>query len=369
MIEYQKEAILISFLNEKDKYKRLADYIVHLIKEDPLLPKESLHTIIYRIKDEFRLIEKIDKHNNELEAGEPAITEDNYQTRISDLLGVRMICLRLSDITKVEIYLRLLSEENIINFVKEPDHKRSFILPLNPVDLISDDIDLRYGGYSSIHYQMELGDNSGAPPRLEGLQFELQLRTILEEAWSEIDHKYRYVKSRADVKLPEHINMGFYTLSAYLQVAALHAEHLSHSVEVHSLKMIAKIKGKDQILQTNEICIEFPSSEIENILLKTLGFIVTPRTMVYIEKRLMDINSAEKPQIKLQKLLSKNRLIEFKDIYQDIFGTQPFSDAKKRNIDLINILNYAIFYELQGERVAQEGLRGVLRWRKDRSIC
>src|SRR5210317_1032277 len=71
MIAYQKEAILISFLNEKERYKKLAEYIVHLIRDDPSSPKESLHTIVYRIKDELRIIEKIDKQNRELEAGAP----------------------------------------------------------------------------------------------------------------------------------------------------------------------------------------------------------------------------------------------------------------------------------------------------------
>ena len=98
MIAYQKEAILISFLNEKERYKKLAEYIVHLIRDDPSSPKESLHTIVYRIKDKLRIIEKIDKQNRELEAGAPPITEKNYRTRVGDLLGVRIICLRLSDI-------------------------------------------------------------------------------------------------------------------------------------------------------------------------------------------------------------------------------------------------------------------------------
>jgi putative GTP pyrophosphokinase len=31
----QKEAILIAFLKEKEKYKKLAEYIVHLIQDDP----------------------------------------------------------------------------------------------------------------------------------------------------------------------------------------------------------------------------------------------------------------------------------------------------------------------------------------------
>ena len=73
MKKHQREAILISFLNEKEKYKKLAEYIVHLIRDDPSSPKESLHTIIYRIKDELRLIEKINRLNKELEAGEPQI--------------------------------------------------------------------------------------------------------------------------------------------------------------------------------------------------------------------------------------------------------------------------------------------------------
>ncbi len=239
MIEYQKEAIIVSFLNEKVRYKKLAEYIVHLIGDDPSSPKESLHTIIYRIKDELRIIEKIDKQNKELEAGVPPITEKNYRTRVGDLLGVRIICLRLSDIEKVEAYLGLLAEEKILRFVKGPIQKRSFILPIDPGELISDGIDLSYSGYSSIHYQVELGENSDAPSGLEGLQFEFQLRTILEEAWGEIDHKYRYVRSRSGVALPEYIHTGFYNFSAYLQVAALQAEYLCRLAE----RRPQKVKG------------------------------------------------------------------------------------------------------------------------------
>jgi len=379
MKKHQREAILISFLNEKEKYKKLGEYIVQLIQDDPSSPKESLHTIIYRTKDELRLIEKINRLNKELEAGLPPIMEENYQTRVGDLLGVRIICLRLSDIEKVEAYLNLLSEENILSFVKGPDQKRSFILPVNPVDSIPDDIDLRYSGYSSIHYQIELSENSDAPPGLKGLIFELQLRTILEEAWSEIDHKYRYMRSRIGVTLPEHIHMGFYNLSAYLQVAAFQAEYLCRLAEAHSLKKIAKVKGIAQIplgddffstdMEKDEACRKLSVSEIETILEEIFGVKVTPRTLIYIEKRLGELNFEEIQDKTLQQLLTKNRLLEFKTIFQEILNFEPFANAKERNIDVINALNFGIFYELQGKRVAQEGLRVVLRWRKDRSIC
>jgi hypothetical protein len=81
MIKNQKEAILISFLNKKDKYKRLAEHIVRLMKNDPLMPKESVHNIIYRIKDESRLIEKIIKLNQKADDS-PPIFEQNYQEKI-----------------------------------------------------------------------------------------------------------------------------------------------------------------------------------------------------------------------------------------------------------------------------------------------
>jgi len=378
MIGSQKEAILISFLKEKERYKKLAEYIVHLIQDDPSSPKESLHTIIYRIKDELRLIEKINQLNKELEAGAPSITKKNYRATVGDLLGVRIICLRLSDVEKVEAYLKLLVEENILNFVKGPDQKRSFILPVDPGESIPDGTDLRYTGYSSIHYQIKLGENSDAPPGLKGLLFEMQLRTILEEAWSEIDHKYRYMRSRSGLKLPEHIHAGFYNLSAYLQVAALQAEYLCRLAEAYSLKKNAKVKGIARFplgdefsstdMEKNEAFRELSSSEIEKSLKKILKFNVTPRTLLYIEKRLGNINPEEKPIKTLQKLLTKNRLLEFQTIFQEIFNAEPFANAKDRNIDVINALNFAIFYELQGKRVAQEGLRVVLRWRKGRFI-
>jgi ppGpp synthetase/RelA/SpoT-type nucleotidyltranferase len=338
-----------------------------------------MHTIIYRVKDELRLIEKIENQNKELEDGTPPITEKNYQTRVGDLLGVRIICLRLSDIEKVEAYLGLLSEEKILRFIKGPDQKRSFILPVDPGESISDGVDLTYSGYSSIHYRAALGENSDSPSGMEDLQFEVQLRTILEEAWGEIDHKYRYALSRNGTALPDYIRTGFYNLSAYLQVAALQAEHLCRLSEVHSLKKTAKFKGEPQTPFKNETSsIDNDENEagqktfapaLETYLEEILGFKVTVRTLTYIERRLDEVGFAEKPPKILQKVFTKDRVVEFRAIFRDTLNFKPFTNAKERNIDVINALNFAIFDELQGKRVAQEGLRSVLRWRKERSKC
>jgi ppGpp synthetase/RelA/SpoT-type nucleotidyltranferase len=299
--------------------------------------------------------------------------------KIGDLLGVRIICLRLSDIGKIEAYLGLLSDEKILRFVKGPNQKRSFILPVDPGESISDGINLTYSGYSSIHYQVKLGENLDAPAGLEDLQFEFQLRTILEEAWGEIDHKYRYMRSRNGIALPEYIHTGFYNLSAYLQVAALQAEYLCRLAEAHRQKKTAKVKGKPEASFVDApILIDIDKKAarqktlapaLETYLEEILGFKVTVRTLTYIERRLDEVGFEEKPHKVLQKVFTEDRVVEFKAIFSETLNLLPFTNEKERNIDVINALNFAIFDELQGKRIAREGLRSVLRWRKERSKC
>ena len=377
MRKRQKEAILISFFKVKEKYEKLAEYIVHLIRGDPSSPKENLHTITYRIKDEARLIEKIDEENKQLGVEAAPITQKNFQERVGDLLGIRLICLRLSDINRVEAYLGLLAEEKILRFIRKPDQKKSFVLPVDPGEAIPEGLDLRYSGYSSIHYQVELGENSDATDELKGLQIEFQLRTILEEAWGEIDHKYRYVLSRSGDALPEYIHTGFYNLSAYLQAAALQVEHLCRQAEAHRLLRTRKAKGKlvaPVVAEpsSHEIRMDGPnqatlSPTLQAILEETFGFKLTVRTLTYILKRLDEFGYAEQPQVLFQKIFTENRLQEFRTIYREVLNREAFEDNRKRNVDAINAVNFAMFDEIQGRKVAQEGLRSALRWRKERS--
>jgi putative GTP pyrophosphokinase len=372
-----KEDILISFFKQKAKYEKLAEYIVHLIRDDPSSPRESLHTVIYRIKDNARLIEKIDEENKHLCVEAVPITQRNFQKRVGDLLGIRLICLRLSDIKRVEEYLGLLAEEKILRFIRKPDHKRSFVLPVDPGEEIPEGLDLRYSGYSSIHYQVVLGKNTDAPDELKGLQVEIQLRTILEEAWGEIDHKYRYEFNRSGDALPGYIHAGFYNLSAYLQAASLQAEHLCRQVEAYRRLRTRKTKGKlvaptvaepgSRETRTNGTTQATFSSALQAILEEIFGFKLTARTLTYIQKRLDEFGYTEQPPVLFRKIFTENRLQEFKTLFREVLNLEAFADKSKRNVDAINAVNFALFDELQGRRVAQEGLRSVLRWRKDHS--
>jgi ppGpp synthetase/RelA/SpoT-type nucleotidyltranferase len=377
MRKRQRDNILISFFKEKEKYEKLAEYIVRLIRDDPSAPKENIHTILYRIKDEARLIKKINQENTSSSIDEKSITHKNFQERIEDIVGIRIICLRLSDIIKIETYLELLVEEKILQFMRKPDHKRSFVLPVDPGEGAPDDINLQYNGYSSIHYQIKLGENSEAKEEFKRIQVELQLRTILEEAWGEIDHKYRYAYSRIGEKIPEHIHSGFYNLSAYLQAAAMQAEQLCREVEAHRLSKYLKLKGKKGAPVAFErkgkkspndfvdpITIPFA---LQSVLEETFGFKPTARTLTYIWKRFNRLGYSQQSKTFFQKIFKTNRLKEFRTTYKKVLKRDPFKDINNRNVDLINAVNFILFDEVEGARVAKEGLRSTLKWRKDRS--
>jgi ppGpp synthetase/RelA/SpoT-type nucleotidyltranferase len=377
MRKRQKEALLIAFLQEKNKYERLGEYLVHLIKDDPSAPKHNFHTITYRIKDENRFIDKIDKENKNLNPGALPITVKNFQDRIGDLLGLRFICLRLTDIKIVEAYFEFLVKEKIFTYIQEPEQKRSFILPIDPGVAMNGGHALMYSGYSSIHYQITLGDSLDAPEDLKGLQVEIQLRTILEEAWGEIDHKYRYAYSRSGTLLPEYIHSGFYNLSAYLQAAAMQAEYLCRQVEFHRQSEAFNAKTKvgvsssmDSAPQKLKKAANNDASHLailQEALAGIFGFRLTDRSLIYILKRFRESGYTGQYKVLVQKLTKKPRLQEFKTVFRKIIGREPFEDKSKRNADVINAVNFALFIEVQGARVAREGLRSVLKNRREHS--
>lgn len=374
MRKREKEALLIAFLKAKIKYEKLGDYLLHLIKDDPSAPKNHFHTITYRIKEEKRLIEKIERENKNLTNGQSPISVKNFQDRVRDLLGLKLICLRLADIKILEAYFYYLAEENIIEFIEKPELKRSFILPVDPGEENGNSV-LHYGGYSSVHYQIKLSEGLTVPREIKGLQAEFQLRTILEEAWGEIDHKYRYAYSRSGAELPEHIHSGFYNLSAYLQAAAMQAEYLCRQVETYSQSKNKRTKRNNdfsppfitdkqkhgQVDKTYSAALTMAQDSLEKIFEVKLK----ERTLMYILKRFQEVGLAPQPKTTMQKIIQTKHLKKFRAVFSEILAREPFADKDRRDVDVITAVNFALFHETQGSRLALEGLRSVLKYRKE----
>lgn len=138
-----------------------------------------VHSVRYRVKDAEHLIEKIIR--KKVENPEREITTATYLSEITDLIGIRV--LHLFKTEWVIIHQNILDtwnlKEPVIAYYRAGDNTNIFEEnKCTPKEHKS--------GYRSIHYIAE-----SQPTKLRTYA-EIQVRTIFEEAWSEIDHTVRY---------------------------------------------------------------------------------------------------------------------------------------------------------------------------------
>lgn len=354
----EMDSIRLSFSSKREDYEklrlelyRLFDYVI-----DPRFPKEAIYTTKYRIKNMERLIEKIETHNQKNLSDQ--IDNSNYKSKIDDLLGIRLICYRRSDKGTVNNFIKDLQKENKLFFVRDPEEKKPQYIWIELAGENSDEKnsreDIQYSGYSSTHYFVKLPDS--APPNIKDLHAEIQVRTIFEDAWAELDHKYRYEYKRKGIEIPKSIDRGFRSLSAYVQAALVHAEFLCKDID----EEIKTCKSEEPALISSE------KLTMEQVFKSKMGFIPTERTLLYFKKRICidggyELNTM--PELLQHEVFSKFTIEEFKNIYSNIIEKEPFKNSEDRDVDLINLLNYFLEKSLYGKKVAQNGLRDVLRER------
>ena len=147
---------------------------------------------------------------------------------VTDITGVRVITYIESDIPKV---CDLIESAFQIHADKSVDKSE---------ELRSDQI-----GYRSVHYVCELGDTRTTLPEFavyKGLQFEVQVRTVLQHAWAEIEHDRSY-KFAGD--LPSSIRRRLNLLAGVLELVDREFAALANEVDKYGkeIKRIAKSGG------------------------------------------------------------------------------------------------------------------------------
>jgi len=87
-------------------------------------------------------------------------------------------------------------------------------------------------GYTSVHYLVSLKEDRTALPeygRFAGLIGEIQVRTILQHAWAEIEHDIAYKGDRA---VPPWVQRRFMAVAAMLEIADLHFQEIQDEVRL-----------------------------------------------------------------------------------------------------------------------------------------
>lgn len=174
-------AIKKDYENRRPHLEEAAQYAVKVIQGF-----DGVHSVRWRVKDSLHLLEKIVRKRA---SSKPAkkylnISVDNYLSAVTDLIGVRALHLFKTDILAIhpQIKSMWLLGEKPISYVRAGD-KSAVITALESAGVKSK---IHDAGYRSVHYILKMR------PGISEMLIELQVRTIFEEAWSEIDHKVRY---------------------------------------------------------------------------------------------------------------------------------------------------------------------------------
>ncbi|HCZ9052574.1 TPA: RelA/SpoT domain-containing protein [Vibrio alginolyticus] len=148
---------------------------------------ESVHSVRWRVKSPEHLMEKLirktDPESDFYSEKYKDITLENYHEMVTDLVGVRAIHLFKDQFSSIDGFLC----GNWDKFEDTTVYTRKGDLDDDFESLIGDkSIKEHEAGYRSIHYVFK------TKPMNREVLVEVQVRTIFEEGWSEIDHTVRY---------------------------------------------------------------------------------------------------------------------------------------------------------------------------------
>lgn len=227
---------------KRPSYESLREETLFIINRALTNLDIKINKIEYRVKTFESFAEKVERKEIKSPFDE-----------IKDLLGIRIVCLFLSDIPKIREIIDtefiILEEENKI----DGSSVESF-------------------GYMSHHFIVKLKDHYAGPryDNVKGICFEIQVRTMAMDAWANISH---YLDYKSENDIPTDLKRDFYALSGLFYVADKHFEmffrsrqensdhilekfeqNLSHSKEelnIDSLKAYMKVRFPDRVHNKN----------------------------------------------------------------------------------------------------------------------
>jgi ppGpp synthetase/RelA/SpoT-type nucleotidyltranferase len=192
------EDAAIKYLRLQSFYGDLAEVVARILRESLKLHNIKTHSVQARAKDPTSFARKA-ATPSELDPNLPKYTDPI--TQITDLAGVRVITHFLGTLTEVD---------SLINDEFEIAEKSN-----KGLELIEED---RFG-YQSIHYLVRIKNERiglAEYERFADVIVELQVRTILQHAWAEIEHDIQYKSSDA---IPTEIRRRFMALAGMLEIA------------------------------------------------------------------------------------------------------------------------------------------------------
>jgi ppGpp synthetase/RelA/SpoT-type nucleotidyltranferase len=193
-------------------YESLEEEALFILEVNLKKADIKLHSISSRIKKLESFLDKVQRKQSERPFEE-----------IQDVVGVRVVCLFLSDINRIGALIRdsflVVSEDNKV-----------------------EGTDVSSFGYMSVHFIVTMKKEHTGPryDHISGLPFEIQVRTIAMDAWANVSH---YLDYKTEEDVPNDLKRDFYALSGLFYVADKHFEMFYGARRQSQEEMIELFEG------------------------------------------------------------------------------------------------------------------------------
>jgi putative GTP pyrophosphokinase len=202
--------ILSEFDANEALYRDFSKELKRLVAELLSAEKFQVHSVSCRLKERLKLERKISSAGSKYKS----------LADVTDVAGVRVTTFFANDIDRVS---KVIEQEFLIDWDNSIDKRAT--------------LDPDRFGYLSLHYVVSFGPGRGElleNRRFAGLKAEIQMRSILQHAWAEIEHDIGY---KSQLALPREVRRRFSRLAGLLELAdsefiAIRAQLADYEAEI-----------------------------------------------------------------------------------------------------------------------------------------
>ena len=183
-----------------------------------------IHSVACRIKSRKSCLRKLEKSD-----------EKRLLSSLTDVLGLRVITYFRDHVDAVA---KVIEREFAIDVGNS----------VNKNDALSPD----QFGYLSLHYVAQIGDSRSQLPEYRDhseVKFEIQIRSILQHAWAEIEHDLGY---KSEAAVPKQVRRRFSRLAGLLELADDEFVGIRDELEEHRAESTKTINRGDLDIEIDQ---------------------------------------------------------------------------------------------------------------------
>lgn len=278
-----KQHLLAEYQDELPRLRGMEERILRRLRHALEPERQEIHVLTARVKEAPSLLRKL---------GRPDRTYDALSD-VKDLIGIRIITFFEETIDRIAA---IVEKEFEIDYARSVDKRKS--------------ADANWFGYRSLHYVCRLKEPHHLP-----YWFEVQIRTILQHAWAEIEHDLGY---KSEASIPVELRRRFSRVASLLELADAEFSSIRSALLEYSNRVKSGLERPDSRLRIDRVTLEeFMRSpdvvEVEKKLADRIGVPMSDQFFYldYVIRMLQAVGLSEIARLRDAYRLHRDELVTF----------------------------------------------------------